>query len=176
MRIVNRLLAAVVAILVIAAAFVVVSEVVVAQVFKRDPWIVPHDRWLRSARQDTWADSDSVLQLAVALLVVGAVLLILQLVRRRPTTVPLDVGGRSAVEVHRRSLERSLARTAERLDAVDKASVDVGGDHLQVRATTNRRQAPNLEAEITQSLLDALRRTHPVREPDIRVKVSRRQS
>jgi Family of unknown function (DUF6286) len=175
-RVVNRLLAAVVAILLVAAAFVVVTEIVVAQVFKRDPWIVPYDEWLESARQNSWADSDAVLQVAVALLLAGAVLLVLQLARRRPTSLPLEVGDRSEVQVHRRSLEGSLARAAERLDAVDKASVDVGADRVQVRATTHRRQAPNLEAEITQSLLEALGRAHPVREPDIRVKVSRRKS
>jgi hypothetical protein len=176
MRVVNRLLAAVVAILVIAAAFVVVVEVVVAQVAKRDPWIVPYDQWLESAQQNTWAGSDAVLQLALALLLVGAVLLVLQLVPRRPTSLPLEVGGRSEVQVQRRSLERSLVRAAERLDAVEKASVDLGENRVQVRATTHRRQAPNLEAEITRSMMDALARAHPVRQPEIRVKVSRRQS
>src|SRR5215204_2388947 len=145
MRVVSRILAAVVALLIIAAAVVVVVEVVVAQVLKREPWIVPYDRWLASAQRESWATSDAVLQVAVALLVAGAVLLILQLIRRRPTSLPLAVGDRSEVQVHRRSLEHSLARTAERLDAVEKASVDVDRDRVNVRATTHRRQAQTLE-------------------------------
>jgi hypothetical protein len=172
MRLLNRLLAAVVAILVAGAGLLVAVEVVIAQLFKRDPWIIPYDQWLRSARRETWERSDAVLQLAVAFIVVGAILLLLQLLHRRPRNLPLYLTPEWEVAVQRRSLERSLARAAAKVDAVDAASVKLRGERLRVQAATKRRVFPNLELEVTQTVSEALQRFHPAKAPAVKVEVS----
>lgn len=176
MRIGNRVVAAVVAAALIVGGLVVAAEVFIAQVLKREPWIVPYDDWLDSAQRTTWAESAAVLQIAVASLIVGGLLLLMQLVRRRPTTLPVDVGDGMQVEVQRRSLERSLGRTAEQVDAVDTARARLRRGELRVRVATNRRLAPDLEATVTEAVHDALRSAHTEPEPHVRVTVTRRDS
>ena len=80
------------------------------------------------------------------------------------------------VEVQRRSLERSLGRTAEQVDAVHSARAKLRRGELRVRVDTNRRLAPDLEAIVTEAVHDALRCAHTEPEPAVRVTVNRPDS
>jgi len=173
-RIANRLIASVLAVLAAVAGVLVAIEVFVAQVLKREPWIIPYDDWLQSARKDTWADSNTVLQIGLGLVLAGVLVVGLQLLRRRPTGLPVEIGHDFEVWVQRRSLERSLTRRAERVDAVQAARVKLRRDKLRVYVDTHRRQAPDLEGDVTRAVTGAVEHLHPVRTPAIDVAVSRR--
>jgi hypothetical protein len=174
-RITNRVIAAVAAIMLTAVGTVIVVEVFVAQILKRSPWIVPYDQWLDSARANTWAGSDTVLQLGVGLTAGGIAVVLFELIRRRPTGLSVAVDPDLRVQVQRRSLEHSFARAAERVDAVRSARVKLRKDVLQVDVTTARREAATIEADVTMAVIAALHRIHPTPEPSVRVKVTRRE-
>lgn len=174
MRAVNRVVAALVAAALVAAGVVVAVEVFVAQILKRKPWIVPYDRWYRSSQENTW-NADVVLQIGLALAGVGLLLLLLQFLKRKPTSFPLE-SRQPGVDAYvgRRSLERSLTRAAEHVDGVSSAKATVGAKRVRVSASSNRRVAPNLESQVDEAVTSTLRRVHLVQEPPVSVSVSRR--
>lgn len=174
MRILNRVVAALVALALAALGFLIPAEVFNAQVLKRRPLVIPYDRWYRTSQEDTWG-SDVVLQIGLAVISVGLLLLLLQLLKRKPTAFPLE-RRQPGVDAYvgRRSLERSLTRAAEHVDGIAHAKAKVGGKRIRVNASSNRRAAPNLEAELTQAVTSALHRVRLAQEPPVSVSVSRR--
>ena len=174
MRVLNRVVAALVAVALAVAGVVVAVEVFVAQVLKREPWIVPYDRWYRSSQENTWS-ADVVLQIGLALIGIGLVLLLLQFLKRKPTSFPLETRQPGVdAYVGRRSLERSLTRAAEHVDGVSSAKAKVAGNRVRISASSNRRVAPDLESQVNEAVTSSLRRVHLVREPPVSVSVSRR--
>ncbi len=171
MRVVNRIVAALVALATLVGGILVAVEIVVAG-FGRRPWVVPYDRWYRSARLRSW-ESAPPRWIFIALVATGLLLLFLQLARGRPSTLPLTAGGAPA-DLGRRSLERSLTRTATGVDGVSGAKVKVGAEQAEVAATTNRRQAGDLQSRLAAALDDRVKSLGLARPPAVRVKVSAR--
>lgn len=171
MRIANRVVAALLGLALVVGGLLVAAETVVAA-FGRRPWVLPYDRWYRSARLRSW-ESASTRWILIALLAGGLMLLFLQLARRRPTALELAPGGAPA-DIGRRSLERSLVRAASEVDGVSRARVKVGREQAEVSATTNRRQAGDLQARVAEALERRTRSLGLARPPAVRVKVHTR--
>jgi hypothetical protein len=170
-RVANRIVAALLALALLVGGILVAVEIVVAG-FGRRPWVVPYDHWYRSARLRSW-ESAPPRWIFIGLVVAGLVLLFLQLARRRPTVLPLAAGGAPA-DLGRRSLERSLGRTAAGVDGVAGAKVKVGPERAEVAATTNRRQAGDIQPRLAAALDERVRSLGLARPPTVRVKVSTR--
>ena len=171
MRIANRVVAAVLALGLLVGGLLVAVEIVVAG-FDRRPWVLPHDDWYDSARTRMWEDAPPR-WIFIGLVVAGLLLLFLQFARRRPTALPL-VPGAVPADVARRSLERSLAREAARVDGVSAAKAKVDAERVDVRATSNRRQVDDLEPRVTQALDRRMGALGLARPPSVRVKVQGR--
>lgn len=171
MRIVNRVLAAVLALALLVGGLIVAVEIVVAG-FDRRPWVLPHDGWYRSARLRAW-DSAPPRWIFIGLIAAGLLLLFLQLARRRPPALALTPGAVPA-DVRRRSLERSLVREATGVDGIAAAKARVGKEKAAVVASSNRRQTDDLEPVLTQALDRRLAAIGLARPPAVRVKVQGR--
>ena len=168
MRVVNRVLAAVLALGLLVGGLLVAVEIVVAG-FGRRPWVLPHDRWYLSARQRSW-ESAPPRWIFIAMVAAGLLLLLSQLVRRRPTALPLAPGS-VPTELSRRSLEKALVRETARIDGVAAAKAKVSDDRAEVVASSNRRQTGDLEPRIAQTLDRRLHALGLARPPAVRVKV-----
>ena len=167
-RIANRVLAAVLGLALLVGGLIVAVEIVVAG-FDRRPWVLAHDDWYRSARQRTW-DSAPPRWIFIGLLAAGLALLLLQLARRRPTALALTPGAVPA-DVGRRSLERSLAREAARIDGIAAAKAKVKKDKAEVTASSSRRQTGELEPAVSHAVDRRLAAIGVARPPAVRVKV-----
>jgi uncharacterized protein DUF6286 len=171
MRIVNRVLAAVLALALLVGGLLVAVEIVVAG-FDRSPWVLPHDEWYRSARTRSW-DAAPPRWIFIGLVVAGLALLLLELARRRPAALPLTPAAVPA-DVNRRSLEKALVREANRVDGVAGARARVGAEKADVVAITNRRQEGDLPARVQAALDRRLSALGLARPPAARVKVNAR--
>lgn len=171
MRIVNRVLAAVLGLGLLVGGLVVAVEIVVAG-FDRRPWVLPHDDWYRSARQQSW-ESAPPRWIFIGLIAAGLVLLFIQIARRRPTALALTPGAVPA-DVGRRSLERSLAREATSVDGIAAAKAKVRKDKADVVASSTRRQTDDLGPVVSQALDRRMAAVGLARPPAVRVKVQGR--
>ena len=144
LRTIARLLAAIVAIALFAAGVVTVIEVIAAA-FGADPVIAPRDDWAGNGRTTHWNDTD-VRVFFVIIVVIGVILLLVALSRRRPTHLNVTTGtGIEAATVRRASVEANLARTAQSVDGVRAARVRVDRRRIRVNATTNRKDPTGLD-------------------------------
>ena len=171
MRIVNRVVAAVLALALLVGGVLVAVEIVVAA-FGRDPWVVPHDGWYRGVLEHSWDDGASR-WVFIGLVLAGLLLLGLQLAHRRPVTLPLSSGGAPA-DLGRRSVERSLVRAATAVDGVSRAKVKVSAERADVVATTNRRQAEEIRPRLADAVERRVRALDLARAPQVKVQVEGR--
>lgn len=168
MRIVNRIVAAVLALALLVGGVVVAAEIVVAA-FGRDPWVLPHDRWYRSTLQHRW-DDDATRWVCIGLVLGGLLLLALQLAWRRPVVLPLAAGAAPA-DLGRRSIERSLVRAASGVDGVARAKVRVSAERADVVATTNRRRADEVRPRLAAAVERRVASMGLARAPEVKVRV-----
>jgi Family of unknown function (DUF6286) len=157
MRTLNRLVALLFALALLLGGILVAIEILIAGL-GRGPWIIPYDSWYETLRFSAW-DDIGVRQAAGILCFVGLVLIILQLVRRRPLGVPIEGWDeRVKPSVNRSSLEKSLARAASSVDGVSGAKSRVSKTGALVMARTNRSDPTGLREAVTaraqQRLLD----------------------
>src|SRR2546427_4617017 len=131
MRVANRVLALLFGLGVGATCLLGALEATAAFV-DRGPVLVPYDRWIKWAQAFRWS-SPQVASLSAAVAGVGLILLVMQLLPRRPLTLrTLLEGPNVEVEVDRRALEHSLARAASGVDGVHKAGVKAGKTRVRV--------------------------------------------
>src|SRR5215204_440913 len=135
-RAANRLLATLIALVLLGGGLLVAIEIAFARAAAQ-PVLLPHHRWYRALRDAEWSDPSTraVLGLMVA---VCLALLVLEALKRRPTTLSTQPGESAHYEVDRRSLEASLRRTAESLDGVDRAHARARVGSLDVIARSSR--------------------------------------
>lgn len=133
MRVLNRVLAALLG-LALAAVGTIVAVETGLLLSGRSPWIVPRRRWDRNLAEQEWDHDTLVLVLAIVL-TAGVVLFVAQLVPRRPRrlAVRADHDARE-LSVSRRGLEGQLARLAERDQDVLGAKVRVNRRRARLRA------------------------------------------
>ena len=157
-RVLNRLLAGVVALGLVAAGLLTAVEVVAGGVRGR-PLAVPWDDWYNGARRHAWSSREARTVL-LALLALGLALVVLQLLRRGPQSVPRSATGAASttnVEVNTRSLERALARRVTAVDGVERAAVAVSRPRASVTVRTARRDPRGLEASVRQAVEERVR-------------------
>jgi hypothetical protein len=170
-RIVNRVLAAVLGLALLVGGLLTAAEIVVAGSGRR-PWVIPHDDWYRSARARSW-DSAPPRWIFIGLVIAGLGLLAAQVARRRPTSLDLAPAAVPA-DLGRRSLERALAREATRVDGVAGVKVKVDATKAEVIATTNRRQTAEVQPHLAAALDRRIGSLGLARPPAVQVKVHSR--
>ena len=172
MRVTNRLLAALLALALLAGGLLAAAEIVYGGARGR-PLVVPWDEWFDGARNNDWS-SREVRVLSLVLLAIGAALLLLQVLRRGPQSLPVGGDGgsrqggarrRLTVEANTRSLERALSRAVGAVDGVDRASVSLSRDQARVDVRTSRRELAGLELAARQAV-DARLATAGIRRPE----------
>jgi len=170
MRTVNRLIAAVLALGLIAAGLLSVAEVVLAALGLA-PLVVPYESWLDTARGSAYGDR-WVIVAAIALVALGLVLIALQLLRRPPLSYSLlNKHDGAEAQIDRRSLEQVAARAARDVDGVQKARCRATRSRLAVNATTGRDEIIGLDDKIRAAVEDRLQALEPARAITVAVKV-----
>ncbi len=172
MRTVNRIVAALVALAFLVGGVLVAVEIVLG-LAGRDPWIIPWDAWYRDARQHDWATA-SVRWLFAAIGAAGVALVGLQIVPRRPATLPFRSDNDGELVIGRKSVESTLARAATRIDGVDRASTRLGKTTVAVKAHSHRRDPGDLAGVVTDAVRNAHHRLQPNQTRDVRVQLKHR--
>jgi Family of unknown function (DUF6286) len=168
MRLVNRPLAFVLAAAVIAAAVVIIGEVI-GVAAHRSPLLVHWTTWYDWARRTRW-DAFVVRVWSAVLILMGALILILELKPSRVTRLPLRSGDDATdAAVTRRGLAGMLRASAIGIDGISSATVKVRRRRAHVTAVSaarGRSAAGALTEPVTQaarSRLDQLGLRHPPR-------------
>ncbi|WP_433605400.1 DUF6286 domain-containing protein [Dactylosporangium sp. CA-139114] len=174
MRLVNRLLALIVSLALVAGAVVIVVDVVAVLTGHRPiavDWLAVY-RW---GSHMTWA-SGEVRLICVLLAVVGLALLGMELKPRRPARLRTDSDNPATDAAYTRRCVRQTVRDAVTdVDGVDDADVTIRRRHLRVHAKSIAREAvpaASLRDSVTQaarSRLDALQLHRP---PKVTVRIS----
>jgi len=131
---------------------IVVAVEIAAAAAGSEPLVIPYDDWYRDLRRTAWS-AGTVRAVLIALVVLGAVLVLLQLLRRRPESLPVrspDAYERYAV--HRRGLEGTLRRAAESVDGVDRARARVGRTRVNIVAHASHRTNYHARVGIEQAV------------------------
>jgi hypothetical protein len=138
MTVVNRILAALLALVLLLGGLLAAIEIVLAQM-GRPPWLVPHPQW--SAWLGQRPLTDGLMRAAMAGLVVLGLLLMLAALRRgKPhnLTLPSNIEG-VQVTASRRGIERSLREAGKRVSGVRAVDVRAGRRTVKVRTYTASR-------------------------------------
>ncbi|BCJ76887.1 hypothetical protein CS0771_64310 [Catellatospora sp. IY07-71] len=173
-RLVNRLLALVLSLALIAAAGLLLVEAVAA-LLGRSPVLVDWPAAAGWARRRTW-DNPQVLAVSLLLAVVGLALVLGQLWPSRTGRLPVN-GTDPATDaaVTRRTLARDIATAVGDVDGVVPRRVDVGRSRIAVRASVPPTGDRSVLAEQVKAAVAArLDRLQLRRPPRLAVKVSRR--
>jgi hypothetical protein len=168
MRLVNRPLAFILAVALIAASVVIIAEVIGFSAH-RSPLLVHWSTWYHWARKTRW-DAFVVRVWSGILIVVGVLLLGLELKPPRVTRLPLRAGNDATdPAITRRGLAVVLRGAATGIDGISSATVKVRRRRANVTAASvarGRAAAAALTEPVTQALrsrLDGLDLRHPPR-------------
>ena len=154
MHVLNRVLAALLALALFLGGLLAVVEIVLAAL-DRPSWLVPHQQWAQSLTGETFG-SGVVRAVLIGLVVLGVLLLLVGLRRGKPGSIPLPARTDGVqVTASRRGLERSLATSARRADGVRSARAKVGRRTVKVRATTAVRSG-DLQQPVTAGVTERL--------------------
>lgn len=132
MAVVNRLLAAVLGVALAAVGVVLIVETAAAA-FERGPVIFDRQRLAQEMDGLSW-DDPVVLGVLLALLLIGAVLLLIQLLPRPPETLPLRGETDRSAAIDRRALTSRVSKVALADPEVATARATVTGSGARVRA------------------------------------------
>jgi hypothetical protein len=156
MTLLNRILGALLALVLLIGGLLVAVEVLLALI-GRQHWLVPHRDWSAWLDEQTW-EATPVRTILVAMVVVGVLLLLVGLRRGRPAVLPLAGATASGIEVQasRRGVEMALAEVATDVEGVLDADAVAGRRHVTIKATVGRPTA-NLVEQITSQVSARLR-------------------
>jgi len=151
MTVVNRILAALLALVLLLGGLLAACEIVLAQLGRR-PWLVPHPQWSAWLGQRTLADG-LVRAAMVGLVVVGVLLMLAALRRGKPhhLTLPSTIEG-VQVTASRRGVERSLREAGSRISGVRAVEVRAGRRTVKVRAHTASRGEGQVQQQLTDTV------------------------
>ena len=148
MRVLNRLVSALLALALLAGGLLVAAEIASAAFGREEPLLLPWDRWYDEATTTPWSDPDLRLGFA-GLVLAGVLLLLLEAARRRPTAVPLAPAGDGVdADLDRRGLEAWLGQRLETVDGVATAKARITKSAAVVRAQTPGRDTVRLRDEL----------------------------
>lgn len=176
MRVFDRVVAIVLGLVLLGLGVLVTVEVIWSNGMGRSGHLVlPYESSSRYLHHHTWS-SGPVRAISAAVAVVGLILLLLELKRRRPAT--LTMAGSSAgvvTGISRRSLGRVLTHVAGSMSGIAKAQARVSRRRVTVRARTHLRDPGDLEQQLGRELaesLDSMQLARPLRQ---RVRLSHRE-
>ncbi|GAA2331889.1 DUF6286 domain-containing protein [Dactylosporangium salmoneum] len=176
MRLVNRLLALIVSLALVAGAVVVVVDVVAVLTGNRPiavDWLAAY-RW---AGHVTWA-SREVRLICLLLAVVGLVLLGMELKLRRPARLTIDSDNPATDAAYtRRGVGQAVRDAVTDVAGVDDAAVTLRRRRLRVRAKAVAREpapAAALRDSVTQAARSRLDALELRRSPKLTVRISAR--
>jgi hypothetical protein len=172
-RILLRLIVALLGLIVAAAGFVLAVEVGWAW------WrpghgslLVPWRQWLVRAHQLNWT-SGQVRLTAVIVAVAGLVLLLLAVAARRARRVPLDEQSADLTVVTTpRSLARLVGRAVRAEDGVNSASVTATRRRVRIKAVSRLNTKQELTPRLTETARQAVADLPLPRTPKVRVAVT----
>lgn len=121
MRTLNRLVAALLGLLLLVGGLALALEIALTSAFGKRQ-LVPYDSWTRSARMHAWNDPVTI-WIGLGALLVGLLLLLLTVRRRAPLAVPGAARHGLTVTFARRPLEQAVGRLAERSAGVEGVRV-----------------------------------------------------
>ncbi len=175
MRATNRIVATFLALVLLAVAVVTLVEIVLAGLGK-SPWIVTHPTIAEDLHQRTWQDG-LVRVVAVAVAVLGLLLLLVSLKRSAPSELPLDsdVDG-VAFSVDRKSLERFVSGVAVGEPGVDSASASARRQRVGVRASTMLQDPGDLDERVRSAVTGRLVGLRPAEPLQTSVSINREAS
>jgi hypothetical protein len=136
-RSLDRLLALVAGLALAAVGGLVAAEAVLLEA-GRPPWLIPRHRWDHNLRTLAW-DDNSIRTASIILLAAGAVLLLAQLIPRRPLRFPLKGRPGLTVWLSRRGLQRRLERAVTQDLDVESSRARVGRRRTRVDVRTVQR-------------------------------------
>ena len=167
MRIANRLAAILLALALLGAGVLLIAETAMVALH-RPPLVVPRERW-SSALANTTGGDRVVLIVSAAVLLAGAVVLILQLRPWRPVRLPAD---RADWFLRRRPSEHALAAAVSQLPAVSAVKVRLRRRwRLRVRAAADGRD----REAVRQAAVTELQRLAAADTKRLRVRLTRRR-
>ncbi len=177
MRVVERLLSLLLALAVVVGSVLLALEVGWA-VAGQPPLLVPWRSAYTSGGGNAW-DSGPARVLAVALLVVGLLLLLAELKPRRTPRLKL-AGSDPTIDaaITRRSLRSTMLAGARQVDGVSGAKVKVSKRKVKVRAVSrlgSAETAKGLTGELENALRDRLDALQLARQPTLRTRVAPRR-
>lgn len=172
LHLVNRVLAALVSLAVIAVAVVVTVEV--ARWFVGEPaWLVPWRSWEADLSR-VRADDPALLVTAAVVAVVGLLLLVFELKPRRPDSLraaPLLPGVHTVVT--RKGIASAAETAARSVGGVTGASTSVARSRVAVTARTRTRGEDRaLRGRVRQAVEQALAELQLERRPKVRVRIA----
>jgi hypothetical protein len=143
-RIANRLLAFVVALALAAAGIITVIEVIGERGFESGPLVVSWRRWLHWGQRNTW-QALSVEIACGAIALIGLILVLVQLRRRRPNRISVDAAGNTSVALTRGGLATTIRSAVLDVEGIDRARVKVRRRGISIKAASAA--ATSTEAE-----------------------------
>ncbi len=165
MRATNRIVATVVALVLLAASAITVVEIILAALGK-SPWIVHHVAISDNLHERTWQNG-WVRVVAVGAIVVGFLLVLVAFKRGAASDIPLQSDDPGvALTVTRKSLESYVAGLAEAEAGVDSSSAKARQGRVGVNASTTLRDPGDLKERVQHSVsvhLESLRLAQPVK-------------
>ena len=175
LHLVNRLLAAVVSLAIVAVAGIVSVEVV-RWALEVSAWLVPWRRW-GAALADLRADDQALLLTAAVAASVGLLLLAFELKRRRPDALPTRPLLEGVPTVATRAGVGNAATTAARsVSGVSQASAGVRRSTVSLRVRTRARgAAPGLTDQVRSAVEQALADLELIRVPRVKVSVEEKR-
>ncbi len=165
MRAVNRIVSGVLALALLAAAVVVIVEIILAALGHK-PYLVHWNVIWDALTRNTWRDVGTQIT-GVVLVLVGLLLLILGFGGGRPDTLELAGSTSGAiVTITRRSLQQALKNAGASTEGVQKARVAVRRRKVKVKVSSAMLQAAPVRQAVEAStgrLLDGLGLARPLR-------------
>lgn len=173
-RIVNRLLALIIGLALVAFSVLVIIEAGAALLGRR-PVLVDWPTSARWAQGTDWGASQ-VLAISLLLLVVGATLVAWQLWPGGSSRLAVDSSDPDThVAVSRRSVAQDVTSAVQEVDGVVPQRVKVGRARIIVRAAApDAADRPALAEEVKAAIRRRLDRLHLSRPPRLAVKLARR--
>lgn len=177
MRVVQRVLAAVLALVLLAGGVLVAAEIAWRALLGRErKLLLPWQDWRDDAAGTPWSDDDPLQLIFILMVVAGAILLIVPLIKRKPTAVPLVQGEQGASsELDRKGLENWLESRLGRVDGAVNPRVRVqgrDGKRVVVRASTPGRDTATVERDLQSSADASLGQLGLARQIPVRVSVA----
>lgn len=151
MNVVNRIIAVILALVLLLGGLLAAVEIVLAQL-GRPPWLVPHEQWSSWLGEQTW-NAGLIRAVLAGLAVVGLLLLLVALRRGRPGMLPLpartpDTPTGVRVFASRRGVEKTLAAAARRTNGVRSAGARLTRRRARVDAGTAMRSPGTLKDDV----------------------------